>query len=342
MVKKLLLEEPVSAPGARNVSDSAPTASDSDRSSSDSAPTLSPLTKQLDYPATVNRKRIVWLYAVTIVVVHILALLAFVPWFFSWEGLALALIGIQFYGLAITLGYHRLLAHRSLKVPKWFEHTIVVLAQCSLQDTPAKWVANHRLHHAESDRQPDPHSPMVNFFWSHVEWLGYFNSATRGIDILYKYARDILADPFYMKLEKTMIGPMIYFIHAMIYPAVGALYAWLRGFDAMGIVQMSASFFVWGVLVRTIGGWHVTWSVNSLTHMFGYRTYATTDNSRNNWLVALVALGEGWHNNHHGDQKSASVWHKWWEFDLTYCVILLLKKVGIARDVVPPRFMGER
>lgn len=296
----------------------------------------------LDYPATVNRKKVVWLYAITIIFVHAAALLALVPWFFSWEGVVLAVVGIQFYGLAITLGYHRLLAHRSLKVPKWLEHTLVVLAQCSLQDTPGKWVANHRLHHAESDRQPDPHSPMVNFYWSHIDWLFYHNTATRGIDILYKYARDILADPFYMKLEKSMLGPMIYLIHAMVYPLLGMLYGWLRGFDSMGIAQITASFFVWGVLVRTIGGWHVTWSVNSLTHIFGYRNYNTTDNSRNNWFVAATALGEGWHNNHHGDQKSASNWHKWWEFDLTYCIIVVLKKLGLAWDVVPPRFTGLR
>lgn len=305
--------------------------------------THSPLVQtKLDYPATVSRKRILWMYAGSIGLIHLLALMAFIPWFFSWEGLFLAVVGAQFFGLMITLGYHRLLAHRSLKVAKWLEHTIVVLAQCCLQDTPAKWVANHRLHHAESDQQPDPHSPLVNFFWSHMEWLAYFNSATRGTEILYKYSRDILADPFYMKLEKTMLGPIIYAVSSLLYPIVGAFYGWLRGFDQMEIIQMSASFFVWGVLVRTLICWHVTWSVNSLTHMFGYRTYATTDNSRNNWLVALVALGEGWHNNHHGDQKSATVWHRWWEFDLTYCFIVVLKKLGLAWDVVPPRFTGQR
>jgi len=296
----------------------------------------------LDYPASVDRKQVVWIYAIPLVGIQVLALLAFVPWFFSWEGLILAVAGVQFYGLAITLGYHRLLTHRSLKVSKWLEHVIVVLAQCSLQDTPAKWVANHRLHHAESDKQPDPHSPRVSFFWSHFDWLLYYNSATRGLDLIYKYARDILADPFYMKLEKSLIGPMIYAIHAILYPIAGAAYGWMRGFELMDIVQVSASFFVWGVLVRTVCGWHVTWSVNSLTHIFGYRNYATTDNSRNNWLVAMLALGEGWHNNHHGDQKSATVWHKWWEFDLTYCIILCLKKLGLAWDVVPPRFMGQR
>ena len=136
---------------------------------------------RLPIPATVRRERVVWLYVVTVVAIHLAALTAFIPWLFSWTGLALAILGVPFYGLGITLGYHRLLAHRSLAVPKWLEHGFALFAQCSLQDTPAKWVTVHRMHHAFSDEQPDPHSPLVNFFWSHFNWLFYHNTATRTI-----------------------------------------------------------------------------------------------------------------------------------------------------------------
>ena len=106
---------------------------------------------------------------------------------------------------------------------------------------------------------------------------------------------------------------------------------WPRG------TQLAASWFVWGVLVRTVAVWHITWSVNSLTHLFGYRTYETGENSRNNWFVGLVSNGEGWHNNHHADQRAAAHGHFWWEFDVTWQTIRLLRFVGLAHDVVVPK-----
>ena len=188
----------------------------------------------------------IWLYVGTVVTIHVAALAAFIPWLFSWTGLALAILGVPFYGMGITLGYHRLLAHRSLAMPKWLEHGFALFAQCSLQDTPAKWVTVHRMHHAFSDEQPDPHSPLVNFFWSHFEWLFYHNTATRTIGAMQKYAHDILEDPFYMRLEKTYIGPAIYFAHLLMYPIVGAVIGWMTTGTAMGALQFSLSLFVWG------------------------------------------------------------------------------------------------
>jgi stearoyl-CoA desaturase (delta-9 desaturase) len=294
---------------------------------------------RLPRPATVRLDQTVWIYLVPVVTIHLLALAAFIPWLFSWTGLALAILGVPFYGLGITLGYHRLLAHRSLVVPKRIEHGLALLAQCSLQDTPAKWVTIHRMHHAHSDEPPDPHSPLVNFFWSHFNWLFYQNTATRSIAGMQKYAHDVLSDPFYMRLEKTYLGPMIYLGHLLIYPIAGAVIGWMTSGTGMGALQFALSLFVWGGLVRTVLGWHVTWSVNSLTHLFGYRNYDTSESSRNNWFVGVVALGEGWHNNHHHDPAAASVWHRWWEFDLTYCVILALKRLGIATKVIEPKLV---
>ena len=119
---------------------------------------------KLDLPKTVDPKRILWIYAIPIVLIHLASLLAFVPYFFSWTSVIITLVSIEIYGLGISLGYHRLLAHKSLKVPKWLEHTFAVFAACSMQDTPAKWVANHRMHHIYSDEQEDPrHLFLVTF-----------------------------------------------------------------------------------------------------------------------------------------------------------------------------------
>jgi sn-1 stearoyl-lipid 9-desaturase len=292
---------------------------------------------RLPRPATVRQDSVVWHYVTTIAVIHLAALSACIPWLFSWTGVALAVLGVPFYGLGITLGYHRLLAHKSLAVPKWLEHGLALFAQCSLQDTPAKWVTVHRMHHVFSDEQPDPHSPLVNFVWSHFSWLFYQNTATRTIGSMQKYAHDILQDPFYMRLEKTYLGPAVYLAHLLMYPIVGAVVGWMTTKSGMGALQFSLSLFVWGGLVRTVLGWHATWSVNSLTHLIGYRNYETNEGSRNNWFVALVAVGEGWHNNHHSDPAAASVWHRWWEFDPTYCVIFLLESLGLATKVIEPK-----
>lgn len=281
--------------------------------------------------------QILWLYALPMAIFHLAALTAFIPWFFSWTGLILMVVTVPLYGLGITLVYHRLLAHRSLRVPKWLEHAFVLYAQCSLQDTPAKWVAIHRLHHLHPDEQPDPHSPLVSFFWSHVGWLLYYNAGTRNGATMQKYAHDLLEDPFYMRLERTWLSIWIYIGHAVLYFVAGLAIGWAISGNYWNGVQFGASLFVWGVLVRTILVWHITWSVNSLTHLFGYRNFETGENSRNNWFVGIIALGEGWHNNHHNDPAGATVWHRWWEVDVTYCVITLLKWVGLATDVVPPK-----
>lgn len=293
--------------------------------------------KRLSRPSTVKGQWL-WMYVIPIIGLHLLALFAFVPWLFSWTSVAVMLIGVHCYGcLGINLCYHRLLAHRSLRVPKWFERVLVTISLCCLQDTPAKWVANHRMHHRHSDEQPDPHSPLVSFFWGHFDWLMKYNSETRNGATLQKYARDLLADPYYMALEKTFLSPLIYFLHTLLYFVVGfGIEYWSSGGNSWSALQFGLSLFLWGAIVRTVVVWHITWSVNSLTHLFGYRNYETTDNSRNNWLVALIATGEGWHNNHHHDQASATVQHRWWEIDLCYYHILVLKWCGLASHIVPP------
>ncbi len=281
-------------------------------------------------------------YFASIVAIHLLTLLIFVPWFFSWTGLVLMLAGHYVFGLlGMTLGYHRLLTHRAFTCPLWLEHFLAILGVCCLQDSPARWVAVHRKHHQHSDEQDDPHSPLVTMLWGHMEWLFVENSETANISFFDRYARDVLRDGFYMRIERRLTWLWMYLGHAALFFIVGLGIGWLTSGQYWKGVQFGASLLVWGVFARTVLVWHVTWSVNSLTHLWGYRNYSTDDNSRNNWLVALLAHGEGWHNNHHAQQASAAHGQRWWEIDLTYAIICLLESVGLAKDVVRPESRGK-
>jgi stearoyl-CoA desaturase (delta-9 desaturase) len=293
---------------------------------------------RLELPASVSRGPLLWRYVISLAVTHALALLVLLPWLFSWTSVVLFAVGVIFFGQGINLGYHRLLAHNSLAVPKWLEHALVVLALCNSQDTPVKWVASHRHHHKFSDVQADTHSPLAGFMWSHMNWLFFHNSATRGILAYKTYAHDLIDDPFYRRLEREWWAPVvIYLAHAFLIYAAGVAIGWIDTGTFAGGIQLGLSFLVWGVILRTVVVWHITWSINSLTHVFGYRSYDTRENSRNNWLLGYIASGEGWHNNHHHDSASASNQHRWWEFDLTYLVICGLEKLGLAKDVIRPR-----
>jgi stearoyl-CoA desaturase (delta-9 desaturase) len=289
-------------------------------------------------PPGVYPVRILWPYSISIVAIHLLSLLAFFPWFFSWTGVFLVPFGHYFFGmLGMTLCYHRLLAHKGFTCPKWFEHFLAVLGVCCLQDSPARWVAIHRKHHQYSDERPDPHSPLATFFWGHIGWLLVENRDLSTATFYEHYARDLLRDPFYFWFERRLMWLWTYVAHAVLFFLIGLGIGWATTGRYWGGVQFGMSLLVWGVFVRTVVVWHVTWSVNSLTHIWGYRNYETTDNSRNNWLVGLLAHGEGWHNNHHAEQRTAAHGHRWWEFDLTYLTIRFFEAIGLFKDVIRPR-----
>ena len=283
-------------------------------------------------------RRIRWDYLLPLAIIHGLALFVVVPWLFSWTGLICFQIGITVFGqLGVPIGYHRLLTHRSFRVPKWLERTFVTIAMCCAQNTPARWVSWHRMHHQHADEPGDPHSPLVTFFWAHTGWLVTDDHDTHSAASYYKYARDILEDPYYFYLEKNrVLANSIYLLHALLFFLAGVGCGWVWGGPLAGL-QFGLSLLVWGVLARTVWVWHITWAVNSLSHLFGYRNYETRDDSRNNWFVAILTGGEGWHNNHHQDPTSATVQHRWWEIDLNYYIIKLLELVGLATHVVPRR-----
>jgi stearoyl-CoA desaturase (delta-9 desaturase) len=290
-------------------------------------------------PAGTRPALTVWGYSIAVVGFHLLLPLAFVPWLFSWTGLLLIPLGnYLFCSLGIGAGFHRLLTHRSFRCKLWFEHVLAILGVCSLQDSPARWVMVHRLHHQHSDQESDPHSPLVNFFWGHMGWLLIVNRPLRKLEMYDRYARDVLRDPFYLRLERNRLWIWVYVVHAALFYVAGLLIGWATTGTLMGGVQFGLSILLYGVVFRTIFTWHVTWGVNSASHRWGYRNYETDENSRNNWLFALATNGDGWHNNHHADPRCAAHgFHRWWELDVTYLSLRCLSLFGLVWDIVPRR-----
>lgn len=299
----------------------------------------SPRNCALPKPLGVRAGHLDWPAVGGLAVFHLLLPLACLPWFFSWTGVVLCVLGLYVYGtLGINLCYHRILTHKGLIVPKWLERIFATLGVCCLEDTPGRWVAMHRLHHQHSDEQRDPHSPLVTLLWGHMGWLFTKNSDIAEMAVYENYARDVLKDPYYRALEERDLWLVwINLIQWFFYFAGGFVAGWLVYGQFMPAVQFGSSVWLWGVVVRTVVVWHITWSVNSLSHRWGYRTYETDDNSRNNWFVAWISNGEGWHNNHHADPAAAAHGHQWWEFDVTWMTVRLLERLGLAKDVVRPR-----
>jgi len=199
------------------------------------------------------------------------------------------------------------------------------------------------MHHQFSDEEEDPHTPLVSFFWAHFEWLLTEDKQRNWSSTYAKYAPDVMRDRYYLGMERSGSWLLIYLAHAAAYYVVGFAAGWLLpGGSLVGGLQFGASLLVWGAILRTVLVWHITWSVNSLTHTSGYRNYETSDHSRNNWLVAVLAAGEGWHNNHHAQPRCAAAGHRWWELDISNWIIQTFAMVGLATDLVPVRVSGDQ
>jgi fatty-acid desaturase len=284
-----------------------------------------------------------WVNVIGIGMFHLIALLALFPYFFSWSGVVVALVGIYVFGtIGINLFYHRFLTHKGFQCPKWLEYTMAVIAVCSFQDTPARWVAVHRRHHEYSDEEPDPHTPLRSFLWAHVGWLLVKSPNTSRYEIYSRYAKDILREPFYRRLEKPVVYLGLIYLQMVVFFAAGFGLSLMFGAPLGEAVRMGLSILVWGVFVRTVIVWHTTWAVNSVTHLWGYRNYETDEQSRNNIMVGILAMGEGWHNNHHAYPRAARHGHRPWEIDVTYLTIRLLGAIGLAWKIVEPRIDREK
>ena len=261
----------------------------------------------------VGQARINWRDLIIISTFHLLLIPAI--YYFSWQNLAIMLVGNWVVGsLGVGLGYHRLITHRSFAAPKWLEYTLTIFASMSLQNEAYKWVATHRMHHQFCETEKDPHSTRPGFFWAHMGWIFKGDAQDHDEATFKKYVPDLLKDKNHVLIAKLFYVPII----------ISAIILFLIG--GWGMV-------LWGVVVRTIFGWHTTWFVNSLSHMFGKRRFETDDDSTNNWFVGILTFGEGWHNNHHAFPTSARHGLEWYQFDQNWITIRIFEKIGWAKKI---------
>jgi fatty-acid desaturase len=261
----------------------------------------------------VGQTRINWRDLIIISTFHLLLIPAI--YYFSWQNLAIMLVGNWIVGsLGVGLGYHRLITHRSFAAPKWLEYTLTIFASMSLQNEAYKWVATHRMHHQFCETEKDPHSTRPGFFWAHMGWIFKGDAQDHEEATFKKYVPDLLKDKNHVLIAKYFYVPIV----------VSAILLFLIG--GWGMV-------LWGVVVRTIFGWHTTWFVNSLSHMFGKRRFETDDDSTNNWFVGILTFGEGWHNNHHAFPTSARHGLEWYQFDQNWITIRIFEKLGWAKKI---------
>jgi len=247
---------------------------------------------------------------------HVCAIAAL--FMFSWKALVFALVMWWIAeSLGIGMGFHRLLTHRGYKTHKWIEYGLTVCGTLALEGGPIGWVATHRLHHQNSDKDGDPHSPRDGGFWAHMGWIITGDAVHNKTTELLPYVPDLRKDKFMIWISKWHWVPL-----AILAVAALVLGGW--------------RYVMWGIFLRTVVGLHATYLVNSGTHMWGSRRFLTGDNSTNNFWVAMLSFGEGWHNNHHAHPQSARHGLAWYEFDLNWCGICALRTLGLAWDVKLP------
>jgi stearoyl-CoA desaturase (delta-9 desaturase) len=252
---------------------------------------------------------------------HAGALLALVPSFFTWQALGVCLVMHWLWGgIGICLCYHRLLTHRSFATrPQWLEYVLTAIGCMASQGGPVGWVADHRKHHAHSDEEMDVHTPHKGFWWAHMMWwLTPDPDSLHSPAYFERWAPDLYKDPVLRWLDRWFFLFPIAIASTLF--AIGGM-PWL----------------VWGFFVSSVLVLHTTWLVNSATHVWGYRSHKTRDDSTNLWWVAILTYGEGWHNNHHAYQTSARHGLSWWEVDMTYIAIRTMQLLGLAHSVKLPK-----
>jgi stearoyl-CoA desaturase (Delta-9 desaturase) len=248
--------------------------------------------------------------------VHLAAIIGVAVLGWSWTGLALALALYAPRMFFITAGNHRYFSHRSYRTSRVFQFLMALACVATGEKGVLWWAAHHRDHHRYSDRPGDAHSPREGFLWSHMGWI--LSRELEGTNL--HNVKDLARYPELRLLEKIWLVPPI---------LVGVL-TWAVG-GAFGLI--------WGYFVCQVMFWHATFTINSLAHVFGSRRFDTRDDSRNNWLLALITFGEGWHNNHHHRPGSVRQGFRWWEFDLSYYILRALAALGLVWDLRP---IGER
>ena len=258
-----------------------------------------------------------WITVIAMGLFHVGAVAAL--FFFSWKGLFLALALWWVAGSwGIGMGYHRLLTHRGYKAPKWLEYFLTTCATLALEGGPIFWVATHRVHHQLTDKEGDPHSPRDGKWWSHMGWIILGKSLHQNTKELSPYVPDLRKDKYHTWISQWHWLPIT--IVGLIILAIGG---W--------------KMVLWGIFLRTVVGLHCTWLVNSATHIWGSQRFVTDDDSTNNFAIAMLTFGEGWHNNHHAHPQSARHGLAWYEIDFNWMQIWALNKLGVIHDVKLPR-----
>ncbi len=272
--------------------------------------------------AEMMRNGLDWVVVTWLGLIHIGTVAAL--FFFSWPALvACVVLHWLTGGIGVCLGYHRMLTHGSFKAPNWLRNTLATIGGLSGEGSALHWVANHRKHHAHSDQIGDPHSPLDGAWWSHIIWTTAYRTPEENKALHSRWIPDLKDDKGLILLDKHFLTS--HFLLGVLMGGIGYLIDGWYG---------ATSMVLWGMFARLAFVMHSTWFVNSASHMWGYRNYETSDDSRNNWWVALITYGEGWHNNHHAYPRMARHGHRWWEVDMTFMAIRLMERLGLVWDVV--------
>jgi len=272
-----------------------------------------------------DEKKVDWLRIIPFIVLHAGCLgVVWVGW--SWTAVAVAILLYIIRMFAITGFYHRYFSHKTFQTDRSWQFLFAVLGNSSVQRGPIWWAAHHRHHHRYADKTGDVHSPVIHgFLWSHMGWLTtQANFRTRT-----EYAGDWVRFPELRWLNRFDIVVPVLLAFALY--GFGNLLAQIAPSLGTSGMQM----VVWGFFISSTVLFHATNTINSLSHIFGRRRYRTPDNSRNNVFLALITLGEGWHNNHHHYSVSTRQGFFWWEIDITYYLLLLLERLKIIRNLRP-------
>jgi fatty-acid desaturase len=246
------------------------------------------------------------------------------PFCFSVSGIVVAVWLLVLTGLGVTVGLHRLLTHRSFSTYQWLERALATLGALAFQGGVVDWIAIHRMHHAHSDTEGDPHTPKESFWRGHFLWLFRYDPRVAEDSLKARYVKDVCQDPYMTFLEDWSICLQV------------LLFVVLYVFGEIVGPGLGLSWSVYGVFVRAAVLQQIAWLVNSASHTWGYRSYETRDRSVNCWWLALPSLGEGWHNNHHSFPRSARFGLRWYELDLGFVAIRVLQTLHLAWDMVSP------
>jgi len=263
------------------------------------------------------KEPIIWGTTIFMLVFHIGAIAAL--FFFTWKALAVFFVLWWVAGsLGIGMSYHRLLTHRGYKTTKWMEYFLTTCGTLAMEGGPIAWVATHRVHHQNTDKEGDPHSPRDGGIWAHMGWILTGKAMHAKTDELLPYVPDLRKDKFHLWISEYHYIPMV---------VLGILLFALGGWP----------FLLWGLFLRTVVGLHATWLVNSATHMWGSQRFLTGDDSTNSFWVAILTFGEGWHNNHHAAPQVAKHGIAWYEVDTNWYGIATLRLLGLAWDIKLPK-----